>query len=343
MAEQQGSAPWWATLIAVVLTAAVSVMGTVYALGSGPKASNAPPGVSSLVGDTMTYIPHIMLLFGVLADMFTYEGVYSIPSLVGILSIFGNWVLRFFWRGLGTILEKTNKIATETSSSGTTLPVRGAFVSATKPPTPAESRKLLGQKGGAEAGIATEAKRFFQDYDGCNVQGFGSFASSYAPQTLVVTATIFMYYLFDIIGNRGWINALAGILFFAVVFVGQSYVIGACKSVDAERQFTTTQQALMALAEGMLMGGLSYSVVAAYYPTRLPSSVISPFPRRSRQDLKPGPDGSFVDSDGNPYVVLPNGQAVPDLSSAESRKRFADLAGANLGTGASAVPGSCNT
>ena len=99
----------------------------------------------------------------------------------------------------------------------------------------------------------------------------------------------------------------------------------------------------MALAEGMLMGGLSYSVVAAYYPTRLPSSVISPFPRRSRQDLKPGPDGSFVDSDGNPYVVLPNGQAVPDLSSAESRKRFADLAGANLGTGASAVPGSCKT
>jgi hypothetical protein len=84
-------------------------------------------------------------------------------------------------------------------------------------------------------------------------------------------------------------------------------------------------------------------VVAAYYPTRLPSSVISPFPRRSRQDLKPGPDGSFVDSDGNPYVVLPNGQAVPDLSSAESRKRFADLAGANLGTGASAVPGSCKT
>ena len=50
-------------------------MGTVYALGSGPKTPGAPAGVASLVGDTITYIPHILLLFGVLADMFTYEGV----------------------------------------------------------------------------------------------------------------------------------------------------------------------------------------------------------------------------------------------------------------------------
>lgn len=324
MAEQQGSAPWWATLIAVVLTAAVSVMGTVYALGSGPKAPGAPAGVSSLVGDTITYIPHIMLLFGVLADMFTYEGVYSIPSLVGILSIFGNWVLRFFWRGLGTILEKTKVVGSEPTQTAGARP--GQMVS-----------RAVGTE------ISLPPQKFFQDYDGCNVQGFSSFASSYAPQTLVVTATIFMYYLFDIIGNRGWLNALAGLLFFGVVYSGQAYVIKSCRPPAGERPFTMTQQALMALAEGMLMGGLSYSVVAAYYPTRLPSSVISPFPRRSRQDLKPGPDGSFVDSDGNPYVVLPNGQAVPDLSSAESRKRFADLAGANLGTGASAVPGSCKT
>lgn len=326
MAEQQGSAPWWATLIAVVLTAAVSVMGTVYALGSGPKAPGAPAGVSSLVGDTITYIPHIMLLFGVLADMFTYEGVYSIPSLVGILSIFGNWVLRFFWRGLGTILEKTKVVGSEPTQTGG-----------------AGSRAPQTFERGVGTTISLPPQKFFQDYDGCNVQGFSSFASSYAPQTLVVTATIFMYYLFDIIGNRGWLNALAGLLFFGVVYSGQAYVIKSCRPPAGERPFTMTQQALMALAEGMLMGGLSYSVVAAYYPTRLPSSVISPFPRRSRQDLKPGPDGSFVDSDGNPYVVLPNGQAVPDLSSAESRKRFADLAGANLGTGASAVPGSCKT
>jgi hypothetical protein len=56
-----------------------------------------------------------------------------------------------------------------------------------------------------------------------------------------------------------------------------------------------------------------------------------------------GPDGSYVDSEGNPYVILPNGQAVPDLSDAESRKKFADIAGQNLGTGTTAVPGSCSS
>lgn len=332
MAEQkstESTTPWWVTLIAIAVTAVASVMGTVYALGSGPKAPNAPAGVSSLVGDTITYIPHIMLLFGVLADMFTYEGVYSIPSLVGILSIFGNWVLRFFWRGLGAILEKTKVIATDTT------PGQVGGVVAPKP-----SRVDAGV--GTTVSIPTDAKRFFQDYDGCNVQGFSGWASSYAPQTLVVTATIFMYYIFDIVNNRGWINALAGLLFFTAVFVGQAFVVGACKPVGTDKPFTLTQQTLMALVEGILMGGLSYSVVAAYYPTRLPSSVISPFPRKSRADLKPGPDGSFVDEDGNPYVILPNGQAVPDLSDAEARKRFADIAGANLGTGQQAVPGNCS-
>jgi hypothetical protein len=345
MAETKSTeptAPWWATLIAVVLTAAVSVMGTVYALGSGPKTPGAPAGVASLVGDTMTYIPHIMLLFGVLADMFTYEGVYSIPSLVGILSIFGNWILRFFWRGLGTILEKTKVIATETAPGERTL-TPGTFTSASSQATTAEARRRLGQKGGVESGITTDARTFFKDYDGCNVQGFSGWASSYAPQTLVVTATIFMYYLFDIVSNRGWLNALAGILFFGVVYVGQAYVIGTCKPLTGEKPFSSVQQSLMALVEGILMGGLSYSVVAAYYPTRLPSSVISPFPRKTQADLKLGPDGSYVDSDGNPYVILPNGQAVPDLSSADARKTFAEIAGANLGTGAPALPGSCKT
>jgi hypothetical protein len=332
----ESTAPWWVTLIAVAVTAVASIMGTVYALGSGPKAPNAPAGVASLVGDTITYIPHILLLFGVLADMFTYEGVYSIPSLVGILSIFGNWVLRFFWRGLAAIMDKGKKIVSGDETASVARPGQVGGVVSRAPAGKVDANV------GTTVSIPTMDKRFFQDYDGCNVQGFSGWASSYAPQTLVVTATIFMYYLFDIVNNRGWINALAALLFFMAVFVGQAYVVGACKPVGTDKPFTVVQQSMMALFEGAFMGGLSYSIVAAYYPTRLPSSVISPFPRRSRADLTPGPDGGFVDADGNPYVVLPNGQAVPDISSAESRKTFADLAGQNLGTGQQAVPGSCS-
>lgn len=317
---KQTELPWWVTLISVIVTAVVCVMGTVYALGGGaPKTPGAPAGVASLVSDTITYIPHIMLLFGVLADMFTYEGVYSIPSLVGILSIVFNWIFKYFWKGIEAILEKSKLIATAEA------------------PLP---RPAAVQTGGD---LTMLGKRFFQDYDGCNVQGFGSLASEFAPQTLVVTATVFMYYLFDNVSNRGWLNSLVGLLFFGAVYIGQTFVIGQCRPPEGGRQFSTTQSSLMALVEGMIMGGLSYATVAAYYPTRLPSSVISPFPRKTRNDLAVGPDGRYVDDKGNPYIILPNGQAYPDLASDEDRKKWADLVGTTLGTGKAATPGTCTT
>lgn len=360
---KQTELPWWVTLISVIVTAVVCVMGTVYALGGGaPKTPGAPAGIASLVADTITYIPHIMLLFGVLADMFTYEGVYSIPSLVGILSIFFNWVFKYFWKGLFTIFEKTSLIAkSEAPTPEKTKSVSGPFTPAESmsPTQLAEQRRKAAfgsagtpvsrggerQMGGASIseGIATTAKSFFKDYDGCNVQGFSGFASEYAPQTLVVTATVFMYYLFDNVSNRGWLNSLVGILFFAAVYIGQTYVVGQCPPPAGGKQFTTIQNSLMALVEGTIMGGLSYATVAAYHPTRLPSSVISPFPRKSRNDLTVGPDGRYVDADGNPYIVLPNGQAYPDLASDEDRKKWADLVGETLGTGKAATPGTCTT
>lgn len=359
---KQTELPWWVTLISVIVTAVVCVMGTVYALGGGaPKAPGAPVGVASLVSDTITYIPHIMLLFGVLADMFTYEGVYSIPSLVGILSIFFNWIFKYFWKGIEAILEKTMLIAKSEVPKGAPTVTAKTFAPAESltPTQLAEKRRSAGfgstggpvsrggerQTGGVSIseGLGTFGSKFFQDYDGCNVQGFSGFASEYAPQTLVVTATVFMYYLFDNVSNRGWLNSLVGILFFAAVYIGQAFVIKSCKPPEGGRQFSMTQHSLMALVEGMIMGGLSYATVAAYYPTRLPSSVISPFPRKTRADLTVGPDGRYVDADGNPYIVLPNGQAYPDLASDEDRKKWADLVGETLGTGKAPPPATCPT
>jgi hypothetical protein len=40
----------------------------------------------------------------------------------------------------------------------------------------------------------------------------------------------------------------------------------------------------------------------------------------------------MYDADGYPYVVLPNGQAVPDVSDAKSRAAFGQLAGAAAGS-----------
>lgn len=305
------SAPWWATLVAILLTAGV----TAYFMmpKAAPIAIGMPtelPG-AGIAADTIMYMPHIILLFGVLGDMFTYDGVWSIPSLVGILSIFFNYLMQYFWKGLQEFYE-------------TAKGVGGVGSNPVPPPI---------------AGGAVLPGSFFKKYNGCSVQGLEGFATEFAPQTLVITATVFCYYIFDIVRNRGWINGAAPILGFSSVYALQVGVIrgaGGCGG-----PYGDFSQAAMALFEGIVLGGSAYGVVQTYYPERLPSSTVSPFPRRNKKDLTPGPDGRMYDANGYPYVVLPNGQAVPDLSTAASRDAFAKIAGENLGTGLPAKPAEC--
>lgn len=310
--------PWWSNLITAIVVAVVSILGTVYALGgvSVPSGTSALPAAAGIAVDTVTYMPHILLLFGVLGDMFTYQGVWSIPSLVGILSIFLNYFMQYFWKG-----------AEELWSSGTAV----ATVGPTAPPMTA------GKKGGA---IIPPA--FFTKYDGCSVQGFEGWKTPFAPQTLVVTATVFSYYIFDLVRNRGWLNAAASIVMFGLFYLMQVGVListGGCGESGAK--YGNMATAAMAFFEGLVFGGSAYGIVQTYYPTRLPSTTISPFPRKDKSELTAGPDGKMYDSEGFPYVVLPNGQAVPDLSTQQSRDAFAELAGKNLGTGTPAKPDSC--
>jgi len=328
--------PWWAVLVTAFVFAVVGVLAGVYgALPSAP----APDGmgsIGSMVVDTVSYIPHILLLFGVLADMFTLDGAWSIPSLIGILSIFANYVFQYFWKGieeLGITVKKTAE--------------RAAATPATPGATPAATPSTGGKSGGA---------KLFDEYTGCTVQGFKGFRSSYAPQTLVVTATVFAYYCFDLIANRGWVNSIAAILGFVLAYVGQVVVIdlqnpvvttgetrtGGCNSDGG----SAISGGIRALFEGLLFGGVGYGIVQTYAPTRLPSSTISPFPRKSASDLSPGPDGRMYDADGYPYLVLPNGQAVPDVSDAKSRAAFGQLAGASAGAPvalSSSCPGVAST
>ena len=313
-------APWWSNLISILLTAIVSVLGTLFLTGNlgSARAPGSVPSIAGLFKDTIVYIPHILLLFGILADVFTYEGVYSIPTLVGLLTIPLNWVMKFFWTGLEDTIGKVVEVLRYRSTGGPA-------------PAPAPVAPVV-TTGGATGD-------YFRDYDGCNVQGFEWAASKYAPQTLVITATIFAYYMFDLIANRGWVNATATIVVFLLTFAVQAGIVGNCSPEGP----STFLKAIAAFTEGLLFGGISYAVVQAYYPTKLPSGVISPFPRKSRGDLTLNADGKLVDASGLPYVCLPNGQCVPDLSDNTSRDEFAKIAGENLGTGGPARPASCDS
>jgi hypothetical protein len=323
--------PWWSNLITAAVTAVVCILGTAYALRDPSKASTLPelPPAASLAVDTITYIPHILLLFGVLADMFTYQGVWSIPSLVGLLSIFFNYLMQYFWKGLRELFISADSVVKVGTAKAAAV-VTGA----TAPPS-----------GGKMKGGKIEPPAFFKNYDGCSVQGFSGWATEFAPQTLVVTATVFCYFIFDLVRNRGWLNSAASIVMFGVFYamqVGVLAMLGGCEGPTPPTPeapgYSNMYQAAMAFFEGLVFGGSAYGIVQTYYPNRLVSSVISPFPTRSKADLTMGPDGNMYDSDGNPYVILPNGQAVPNLSTSQSRKAFSELAGRNLGTGLPAKP-----
>lgn len=321
MAEQP-TAPWWATFVAILLTAVVSILGTAYFMGARAPAGTGAPSMSmALAKDVVAYLPHILLLFGVLADAFTYEGVYAIPSGIGLLSIFLNYGMRYFWDLLGNIISKITMLFSGQA---------GSF--------PAVSPTVAARQAAQRAPMAGRGRagEFSGNYDGCEVQGFAWARNPYAPQTLVVTATVFMYYIFDLVNNRGWVNSAATILLFGIFYIAQIAVVGVCGD-----ELTPLKKAFIAFAEGSLFGGVSYAIVQSYAPGRLPSSAMSVFPRKNASELSPGKDGTMVDSAGNPYVCLPNGQCMPDLSTMEARKNFADMAGENLGTGKAAVPSDC--
>lgn len=320
--------PWWSVLVTAMVFSVVSVIATALVMKASPSGLPGVPGIPAvstggLALDTVMYLPHILLLFGVLADMFTYDGVWSIPSLIGVLSIFINYLFQYFWGGLDELWNTTSAVV-QGKNTGSTSQGTGSTTSTSGTGNPFTG----GGKGD-----------FGKEYDGCTVQGFGSLATEYAPQSLVVTATVLSYYCFDLVANRGWINSAAAVTFFILAYISQ---MGALAYLPCEPNFKVLPQGVRALVEGLFVGGSSYGIVQTYYPSRLPSSTVSPFPRKTASDLTPGPDGTLRDSDGFPYVVLPNGQAVPDLSNPQSRQAFGRLAAENLGTGTPATSCSVN-
>jgi hypothetical protein len=318
--SQTKEVPWWTLLITAILSVVATLLATRQAKTPSLGAPSIP-SFGSLISDTLTYIPHILLLFGVLADMFTYQGIYSIPSLVGLLSIPLNFVFKFFWMGLfDTVGRLGDILSSKPETTG------GAGASFAGVGTESLFRRTTNTSTGTDS-----TKSFFKDYDGCTVQGFSWAASPYAPQTLVVTATVFSYYIFDLIVNRGWLDSTAAIVLFLVLFGGEVFVVGDC-AVDG-LQINKYLRAAMAWSEGLLFGGVAYAIVQAYYPNSLPSSAIYPFPRKNVRDLKKNAAGQYVDDEGRPYIKLPNDQAIPDLTDKDARTAWGALMGEATGAG----------
>ena len=285
-----------------MLTAIVSVIGTVLFLrGGSASVPGAPPGIGQIFTDIITFIPHILILFGVLADIFTLQGCYSIPSLVGLASIPLHKLAEFLWMGVATLLNDVYRLAMTTPA----------------PAAPATS-------GGAMSA-----------WPGCDIYGFEYFHSRYAPQGLVVTSTIFWYYLIDLFMNRNILDSIAAIIAFVLFFGLETMQLKTCKD------FTDSVwiKAFIALSEGFFIGGTGYAIVQSSAPNRLPSAVLPQGPNLS--SLTKNADGSYSDSTGAVYIVGPDGRPIPKSFIAAATAGASSAAGAGAGALSGASATSC--
>lgn len=293
--------PWWGALILAILTSIVSVIGTILFLkGTAPPIPGAPPGFGVLITDAIIFLPHILIVFGIFADIFTLQGAYSIPSLVGLLSIPIHYIMQFLWTGVAAFLGDIYKLAT------------------TKPATPA-TPMFSGKDTGANVGSTGRPTTYDQDvktllggtrggamsaWRGCEVYGFEKMTSPYAPQGLVVTATIFWYYLLDLWMNRHGLDSVATSLAFPLFFGLQVWQLNTCENFTG----SILIKSAIAIIEGLIIGGTGYGIVQRTIPDRLPSSVLPKVPRLST--MKKNPDGSYTDSNGVVYVIGADGQPI---------------------------------
>jgi hypothetical protein len=279
--------PWWGALILAILTSLVSVIATIYYLrGSALAIPGAPPGMGMIFTDAITFLPHILILFGVFADIFTLQGAYSIPSLVGLLSIPLHYVFQFLWSGVAAFIGDIMKLI------------------ATVPAATSSTPLFSGTNTGASVGRTPVTGGAMSAWNGCEIYGFQGLQSPYAPQGLVVTATIFWYYLLDLSMNRNPLDTVATALAFPLFFGLQVWQLSSCEKFTE----SVAVKSAIALAEGLIIGGTGYGIIQSSIPDRLPSAVLPTVPRLS--SMTRNPDGSYTDSSGNVYVVGPDGRPI---------------------------------
>jgi hypothetical protein len=301
--------PWWGALILAILTSLVSVIATIYYLrGSALAIPGAPPGMGLIFTDAITFLPHILILFGVFADIFTLQGAYSIPSLVGLLSIPLHYAFQFLWSGVAAFIGDIMKLIN-------TVP---AAASAATP-------LFSGTNTGASVGRAPIVGGAMSAWSGCEIYGFQGLQSPYAPQGLVVTATIFWYYLLDLSMNRNPLDTIATALAFPLFFGLQIWQLSSCEKFSE----SVAAKSAIALVEGLIIGGTGYGIIQSSIPDRLPSAVLPTVPRLS--SMTKNPDGSYTDSSGNEYVIGPDGRPISKKFLAQATNPILNSTGDGLG------------
>jgi len=217
----RGYLNWWQGLILAASSALLGVIVAIF-IKQGSGVSGETPSWAMMI---LRFVPHFLLLFGILADAFTYEGVYWTGTAVGIASMF-----------LGPLIG-------------------GAFIQLGKIPG------LLMQGGGRNqrGGVG--------EYPGMTLTGMD--VKEGTPETLVITASILSYYIFDLMFSVSVLDAAGAIVVAIFLFGGEAMAIS--KFMGDSPGMSV---ALAGIA-GSIIGGGSYSALNAWAPQYLPSTVLA--------------------------------------------------------------------
>jgi hypothetical protein len=215
----RGYLNWWQGLILAASSALIGVVVAIYIKGGG----SAPGGAPNWAMTILHFIPHFLMLFGILADAFTYEGVYWTGTAVGVLAIF-----------VGPLIA-------------------GAFTQLGKIP------EYLSQRGGRQRGGE-------DGYPGIKLTSMDNPGGT--PETLVITAAILSYYIFDLMFSISVLDAAGAIVAGVFLFGGQAM------SISKEMGDSPGLTATLAGLAGSIIGGGSYTALNSWAPQYLPSNVL---------------------------------------------------------------------
>jgi len=185
--NKMGYLNWWQGLILAVSSAIIGVVAAIYIMMGGSGGTEGPSWAMML----LRFVPHFLMLFGVLADAFTYDGVYWTGTMAGVIAVFVAPLLDMLVSGakeLPGMLMKNKKKPEEAAPSG--------------------GRR---QRGG--------------DYSGKTMMEDPNAKPGMSPQTLTVTATILSYYIFDLVMNVSVLGAAGAIVAALILYGGQTVAI----------------------------------------------------------------------------------------------------------------------
>jgi hypothetical protein len=254
LALKPGYLNWWQSLLLAFACTLAGVIGAVMATTQQLDASGA--AVGSWVNDLLKLVPHALMLFGIMADAITYNGVYWTSTIVGLTAMPVHGQLEYILNGLGVLFEKM--MAGLSGPAPGDKPGAPGFLV-----TPVNTTARGGMRGGNP----------LPPFTGCGIMGGAIEKEHRTAQSLVVTASIISYFFMDLWLNRGIINALGVLTLGILLMGGQAMVISDCfKGFKPEKSLTAG--VLYAMVFGVIIGGSYYAFFQSFYPMYLPSTVI---------------------------------------------------------------------